>query len=301
MKKRVFDVPSSENALTGVSIGAAISGIRSVVTHQRLDFFLLAMDQLVNSASKWHFMFGGALKVPITIRLIIGRGWGQGPTHSQNLHSWFANIPGLKVVMPTFAQDAEELLLKSIFDPNPVIFLEQRWLHSFKNKKFKNKIKKIGESRLVRKGEDCTIISMSYYTIEALEAAKILSIKYNIKCEIIDLVSIKPIDYNKIFKSIKKTKRVIVIDTGFAICSIASEIISELSLKFLNILKTKPIKLSMPDMPVPTSYGLTKNLYHDKKSIIETVLKIFNKKKLYSELRDKKFHDIPGEWFKGPF
>ena len=134
-----------------------------------------------------------------------------------------------------------------------------------------------------------------------MEAAKILSIKYNIECEIIDLVSIKPIDYNNIFKSIKKTKRVIVIDTGFAICSIASEIISEISIKFLNLLKFKPIKLTMPDMPVPTSYGLTKNLYHDKRSIIETVLKIFNKKKLYSELDDKKFHDIPGEWFKGPF
>ena len=98
-----------------------------------------------------------------------------------------------------------------------------------------------------------------------------------------------------------KKKRVIVIDTGFAICSIASEIISEISIKFLNLLKFKPIKLTMPDMPVPTSYGLTKNLYHDKRSIIETVLKIFNKKKLYSELDDKKFHDIPGEWFKGPF
>ena len=116
--------------MTGVGIGAAIAGFKPVMTHQRLDFFLLAMDQLVNSAAKMHYMFNGQLKVPLTIRLILGRGWGQGPTHSQNLQSWFAHIPGLKVVMPSSAEDAKGLLLSSIFDPNPVIFLEHRWLHN---------------------------------------------------------------------------------------------------------------------------------------------------------------------------
>ena len=140
--ERVFDVPTSENALTGVSIGAALNGVRSVVTHQRLDFFLLAMDQLVNAAAKWHYMFGSQISVPITIRLIIGRGWGQGPTHSQNLQAWFNHIPGLKIVMPTHPEDAKNLLVESIFDPNPVIFLEHRWLHNIKGNiqdKFVNK------------------------------------------------------------------------------------------------------------------------------------------------------------------
>lgn len=128
-RERVFDMPTSEAGMTGVAIGASLNGIRCIMTHQRLDFFLLTMDQLVNNAAKWHYMFGGKSSVPITIRLILGRGWGQGPTHSQSLQSWFAHIPGLKVVMPTTPKDAKGLLLASIFDPNPVLFLEHRWLH----------------------------------------------------------------------------------------------------------------------------------------------------------------------------
>lgn len=127
---RVFDMPTSENAMTGIAIGAALNGIKPVMTHQRLDFFLLALDQLVNGAAKWHYMFGSQVTVPLTIRLILGRGWGQGPTHSQNLQAWFAHIPGLKVVMPTTPGDAKGLLLSSVFDPNPVVFLEHRWLHN---------------------------------------------------------------------------------------------------------------------------------------------------------------------------
>ena len=127
-KERVFDMPTSENAMTGVAVGLALGGYPSVMSHQRLDFFLLAMDQLVNSAAKWHYMFGRQNSIPIVIRLIMGRGWGQGPTHSQNLQSWFAHIPGLKVVSPTFAYDAKGLLLSSIRDQNPVVFLGHRWL-----------------------------------------------------------------------------------------------------------------------------------------------------------------------------
>jgi pyruvate dehydrogenase E1 component beta subunit len=126
---RVFDMPTSENAMTGIGVGLAITGYRPIMVHQRLDFFLLAMDQLVNSAAKWHYMFGGQQSVPLTIRLITGRGWGQGPTHSQNLHSWFTHIPGLKVVMPAFASDVKKLLVASIQDPNPVVFIEDRWCH----------------------------------------------------------------------------------------------------------------------------------------------------------------------------
>ena len=107
---RVFDVPTSEAAMTGIAVGAALRGVRSVTVHQRLDFFFLAMDQLINNVAKWHFMFGGQRSVPIVIRLILGRGWGQGPTHSQSVHSWFAHIPGLKVVMPTNAADAKGVI-----------------------------------------------------------------------------------------------------------------------------------------------------------------------------------------------
>ena len=121
--KRVFETPTSENAMTGIGVGMSLNNNPCVMMHQRLDFFLLAMDQLVNSAAKWHFMFGGKKSVPITIRLVVGKGWGQGPTHSQSLQSWFSHIPGLKVVMPSFPGDAYNLLKTSIRDPNPVIFI----------------------------------------------------------------------------------------------------------------------------------------------------------------------------------
>ena len=172
---RVFETPTSENAMTGVGVGMSIHKNPCVMMHQRLDFFLLAMDQLVNSAAKWHYMFGGQKSVPITIRLIVGKGWGQGPTHSQSLQSWFAHIPGLKVVMPSLPNDAYNLLKSSIRDPNPVIFIEHRWLHEIEEKKILIKnLKKNISAKLLNKGKDLTILSYSLSTIEILSMKKIL-------------------------------------------------------------------------------------------------------------------------------
>src|SRR3990167_9345153 len=201
-KDRVFDMPTSENGMTGIGVGASLTGYRPVMVHQRLDFFLLAMDQLVNSAAKWYYMFGGQCSVPLVIRLIIGRGWGQGPTHSQNLQAWFAHIPGLKVVMPAFPEDAKGLLLESIFDDNPVLFLEHRWLHNSEGRVPGGDYRvPIGSARIVRAGKDVTIISMSYMTVEALRAATYLE-KYGISCELLDLRTIKPMDWGAIFTSV---------------------------------------------------------------------------------------------------
>ena len=130
---RVFDMPLSENGMTGICIGAALSGLRPVMVHQRIDFALLAMDQLVNNAAKWHYMFDGLANVPLVIRVIIGRGWGQGPQHSQSLQALFAHIPGFKVVLPATAYDAKGMLISAIEDNNPVIFIEHRWLHNIKD------------------------------------------------------------------------------------------------------------------------------------------------------------------------
>lgn len=305
---RVFDIPTSENGITGVSIGAAINGVRSVITHQRLDFFLLAMDQLVNSAAKWYYMFGSKKSVPITIRLIMGRGWGQGPTHSQNLQSWFNHIPGLKVVMPSFPEDAKGLLISSIFDPNPVVFLEHRWLHSttsnIKNGDYRIKI---GKAKICKKGNDITIISMSYLTIEAIKAAKFLEKNFGIKSEVIDLRTIKPLDWNVVFNSVKKTGKLLVLDTGFTTGSVAAEIIAKISIEKFNYMKKPPVRLAMPDIPEPTSPALTKNLYVTSIEIIDSVLKILNKKsninkiKLKKALNYPKHHDIPDKNFEGPF
>ncbi len=301
-QNRVFDTPTSENAMTGVAIGLGLNGYKTVMVHQRLDFFLLAMDQLVNSAAKWHYMFGGKKNVPITIRLIVGRGWGQGPTHSQSLHSWFAHIPGLKVVMPTSPSDAKGLLLSSIFDKNPVIFIEHRWLHNLEGYVEKKDYRiDIGKPKTVCNGKDITIVSMSYMTIEALRAIKVLK-EFGIECSLIDLRTISPLDYSPIYRSLKKTGRLMVLDIGNSNVSISSEIVSKISIKFHNKLKAPPIVLGLPNAPVPTSFGLTKDFYPDAKKITKEVLSLFKiKKNLKNYFPTQKFHDIPGEWFKGPF
>jgi acetoin:2,6-dichlorophenolindophenol oxidoreductase subunit beta len=258
---RVFDMPTSENALTGVSIGAAIGGVRSVVTHQRLDFFLLAMDQLVNSAAKWHYTYG--VSVPITIRLIIGRGWGQGPTHSQNLQAWFAHIPGLRVVSPTSPSDAKGLLLSSIFDPNPVVFLEHRWLHNASGPVVKGDHRvPIGKANLIKEGTALTVVSMSYLTVEARIAVEYLA-RFNIYCELIDLRTIKPIDWDTLDASIIKTGRLLALDTGYSTGSVAGEIIATAVIKHFDYFKCSPRRLAMPDVPEPSSFGLTKDFFVD--------------------------------------
>ncbi|MBD62505.1 MAG: alpha-ketoacid dehydrogenase subunit beta [Gammaproteobacteria bacterium] len=303
-KNRVFDMPTSENAMTGVGIGASLNGVRSVVTHQRLDFFLLAMDQLVNGAAKYYYMYGSQKNVPITIRLVIGRGWGQGPTHSQNLQAWFSHIPGLKVVMPSTPEDAKTLLISSIFDPNPVIYLEHRWLHNSKGRVSEdNLIEKIGNAKILRKGKDITIVSMSYMTIESIRAAEFLSKEMNVDVEVIDLRSVKPIDWITIFKSVEKTGRIIVVDSGFTTGSIAGEIIARVSMERFNYLKVPPARLAMPDVPEPTSFALTKGFYIGSKDITKLTLKILNIEisENINVLDEPEFHDIPGPWFKGPF
>ncbi len=300
--ERVFDMPTSENTLTGVSIGAGLAGYRSVISHLRVDFFLLAMDQLVNGAAKWHYMFGGKTSVPITIRLIVGRGWGQGPTHSQSLQSWFAHIPGLKVVMPSTAYNAKGLLIASIFDNNPVIFIEHRWLHNQIGYVPKNEYKiPLQKAKIVKKGNDITIVSISFMVVEAIKAINFLN-QHKISCELIDLRTISPIDYLTINRSVKKTGRLLVLDTDNANVSVASEIVARISMNLFNFLKTAPKMIALPDVPTPSSFGLTKNFYPGSKEIVEKILKILKKSINTNKLSNSNdLHDVPGSWFKGPF
>jgi len=301
--ERVFDMPTSENAMTGVAVGAAMLGIRPVMVHQRLDFFLLAMDQLVNSAAKWHFMFGGTTSVPITIRLIMGRGWGQGPTHSQNLQAWFAHIPGLKVVMPTSAQDAKGLLLASIFDQNPVLFLEHRWLHNLSGVVPEQFYKTpLGSARTVRNGSHITIVAMSYMVIEAAHAVEHLS-REGIDCELIDLRTVSPIDWDLVFLSVRKTGRLIALDTGHATGSIAGEVLARVSSECWDSLKSAPQRIAMPDFPEGTSPALTKNYHPRAEHIVMKISKMLGKVIDTSGLAEKRSHphDVPGSWFNGPF
>ena len=298
-KKRIFEVPNSENTIMGLAVGAALGGISSVITHQRLDFFLLAMDQLVNSAAKWKYMFGKKKSLPITIRLIIGRGWGQGPTHSQNLQSWFYHIPGLKIVCPSNPKDAKQLLINSIFDPNPVIFIEHRWLHNICGPVEKPKIQKLSLNNVFSKGKDLTILSNGYLTIEAFKASKILEKEFGVIIEIIDLKLIKPLNLKLILDSVKKTKRLICLDTGMATGSISADIVSKVVSKIMKNLKSPPIIMGSPDIPIPSTYEGAK-FYLNYIDIIYKVKKILGIKKKINFKLDGPL-DVPGSWFKGPF
>jgi pyruvate dehydrogenase E1 component beta subunit len=300
---RVFDMPTSENAMTGIGIGASLYGLRPVMTHQRLDFALLSMDQLVNNAAKWRFMFGGRQGVPLTVRMILGRGWGQGPTHSQNLQAWFAHVPGLKVVMPGTAEDAKGLLLSAIFDPDPVIFLEHRWLYSLRGEVPEGLCRiPLGKAALLRNGLDVTVVSMSYMTIEALHAGDHLSAQ-GINCDLIDLRCVRPIDFEAIENSVLKTGRLLVLDTGNLTGSISGEIVSRITEKCWQNLKCAPQRLAMPDFPEATSPALTENYHVRAEHIVEKIGRMLFQDVEFSSLGRQRnhSHDVPGDWFEGPF
>lgn len=300
---RVFDMPTSENAMTGVAVGAAMGGLKPIMTHQRLDFFLLAMDQLVNGAAKAHYMFNGQLTVPLTIRLILGRGWGQGPTHSQNLQAWFAHIPGLKVVMPATAEDARGLLLSAIFDPNPVLFLEHRWLHATLGQIPVGDVRTpIGLARHARHGNDLTIVAMSYLVAEAMHAANWLETQ-GIGIDLIDLRTIRPLDWPSLFESVRRTGRLLALDTGFTTGSVAGEIITRVTLECWPNLRSAPRRLAMPDVPEPTSQALTRGFYVRAGNIAASALEMLGLDGNIAEvaLPEPELHDVPGDWFQGPF
>lgn len=301
--ERVFDMPTSEAGMTGIGVGAALGGNRCVMTHQRLDFFLLALDQVVNNAAKWQYMFGGqGSSVSLVMRLILGRGWGQGPTHSQNLQSWFAHIPGLKVVMPSTPADAKGLLLASIFDGNPVIFLEHRWLHQLEGEVPEGYYTTpIGEASIVQSGTDLTIVSLSYMNVEALHANAALKAA-GISAELIDLRSVRPIDWSTVFKSVQKTGRLLVLDTSNAPCSVASEVVATVASEQFASLKVAPRRVTLPDVPSPTSPALSEKYYPRAEEILAVIGDMLGRKIDVAPIGQRTSpHDVPGDWFKGPF
>ena len=300
---RVFDMPTSENAMTGIGVGASLYGLRPVLTHQRLDFALLSMDQLVNNAAKWRFMFGGQRGVPLTVRMILGRGWGQGPTHSQNLQAWFAHVPGLKVVMPATAEDAKGLLLSSIFDPDPVIFLEHRWLHNLRGEVPEGDCRiPLGKAKLLREGEDVTVVAMSYMTIEALHAVDHLA-EQGVHCDLIDLRCVRPLDWQAIEASVKRTGRLLVLDTGNLTGSISGEIVARVTANCWETLKCAPQRFAMPDYPEATSPALTEGYHVRAEHIAEKIGKMLFREVASAALSQQRKHphDVPGDWFSGPF
>ena len=221
-EERVSDLPCSENGMTGVAIGCALAGMRPILTHQRVDFAMLTLEQIVNQAAKWHYMFGGRMRVPLVIRMIIGRGWGQGPQHSQSLQAWFAHVPGLKVVMPSTPYDAKGLLVASIEDDNPVVVLEHRWLYNISGPVPEGMYRvPIGKARVMREGTDVTLVATSYMALEAFRAAEMLAVQ-GVSAEVVDVRSLRPWDEETVVASAAKTGRLIVTDTGWAAVGFAA-------------------------------------------------------------------------------
>lgn len=273
-RDRVFDTPICENALTGIAIGASLADLRPVLVHMRTDFLLLSMDQLINHAAKWKYMCGGKVSVPIVVRAIIGGGWGSAAQHSQPLQSLFTHVPGLKVVMPSSAYDVKGLLLSSICHDSPVIFIEHRWLYDYKEAvPLKPYFIPLGKAVLKRKGKDLTVIADSFMVILAMEAAKRLE-KEGIDMELIDLRTIKPLDYDLILSSVRKTGRAAVLDFGYKFCGISSEVSSFLAEKAFAYLKSPVLRLTLPDTPTPCSPVLEKVFYPDVENIVVMIKKM---------------------------
>lgn len=273
--ERVIDTPVSENGITGAAVGAALAGMRPILVHPRMDFMYYAMDQIANHAANWYYMFGGQVSVPLTIWGIINRGGEQAAQHSQALQAMFTHLPGLKVVMPSTAYDAKGLLVASIEDDNPVVYIDDRWLYEFVGEVPEEIYSvPIGKGIARKKGKDVTVVATSYMVHEAIKAAESVE-KEGIDIEIIDLLSLKPLDENIIFESVKKTGRLVIADGGWKTCGIAAEISARVAeSNILKQLKAPITRVSLPDTPAPASSVLEKVYYKKAEDIVSSVKKI---------------------------
>jgi pyruvate dehydrogenase E1 component beta subunit len=273
--ERVIDTPVSELATTGAALGASLCGARPIVIHPRVDFALLAVDQIVNQAAKWNHMFGGQIGCPLTVRLIINRGGEQGAQHSQSLHSWFAHIPGLRVVMPSTATDARDLLIASVLCDDPVVYIDDRWLYDEEED-----LQPVDENRcaltdqgprLTNTGSDITLVASSYSSLLCRKASSELA-KEGITCDVIDLRVIEPLKTDVILKSISKTGRLLAVDGDWSSCGFAGEVIARAVEELpLQTFKSKPARITLVSAPAPTSRALESLYYPSVESVVQKV------------------------------
>ena len=272
--ERVIDTPVSENAVTGSAVGAALVGMRPVVVHPRVDFMMYALDPIINEAANWHYMFGGKLSVPVVIWGIINRGGEQAAQHSQALHSLFAHIPGLKVVMPSTPYDAKGLMIAAIRDDNPVVYLDDRWSYEIEGEVPEEIYEvPIGKAVIRKEGEDVTLVAASYMVHNAVHAAEELA-RDGIEVEVLDMRTIKPLDKELLLASVKKTGRLVVADGGWKTCGIAAEITSLVFEEVFGFVKAPVARVTLPDIPAPASSPLEKAYYPNSGDIVQAVRKV---------------------------
>jgi pyruvate dehydrogenase E1 component beta subunit len=273
--ERVIDTPVSENGVTGVAVGAALAGMRPILMHPRMDFMYYAMDQIANHAANWHYMFGGQLSVPLTIWGIINRGGEQAAQHAQALQAMFAHIPGLKVVMPSNPYDAKGLLVASIQDDNPVVYIDERWLYDHVGEVPEELYSvPIGKGIVRKEGKDVTVAATSYMVYEASKAAEILE-KEGISVEVIDIRSLKPLDENLLFRSVRKTGRLVITDGGWKTCGMGAEIAARVAENdIFKKLKAPIVRVSLPDAPAPASSALEQAYYRKAEDLVKAIRKV---------------------------
>lgn len=277
-RERVIDSPVSEAACTGAAVGASLCGYRPIVVHPRVDFMILAIDQIVTQAANWSHMFGGQAHPQITIRGIINRGGEQGAQHSQALHGWFAHVPGLRVVMPATPKDARDLFIASVLCDDPVLFIDDRWLYEWTDT-----VGEVEELNLVEQGpkvlvegEDITLVAASHCTKLCVEAAQLLEAE-GISAEVVDLRVINPLKFEPIRKSVEKTRAVIAVDSGWSSCGLAGEIMARVGESFPPAyLKAAPARVTVASTPAPTSRALEEIYFITPQSIAEKARQTLN-------------------------
>lgn len=275
-RARVIDTPVSEWATTSAAIGASLNGLKPIVIHPRMDFMLFATDSIVNQAAKWNHMLGGQSSPAVCIRGIINRGGEQGAQHSQALHSWYAHIPGLKVVMPSSVADARDLLIAATLSPDPVVYLDDRWLYAREAEIEPARDIDLNTivNRVVREGTDITISASSYSTYLAEQASERLADE-GISAEVVDLRIINPFDSKALVESVEKTGRLLAVDGGWATCGLAAEILASVAENVdTRSMRAKPMRLTIPAAPAPTAKNLEKNYYPDVDAVMAAARRV---------------------------
>ncbi|MGA2160306.1 MAG: pyruvate dehydrogenase complex E1 component subunit beta [Dehalococcoidia bacterium] len=266
--ERVIDTPVSENAMTGVAVGAALAGMRPIVVHPRMDFMFYAFDPIINQAANWHYMCGGRSCVPVVFWAIINRGGEQAAQHSQAVHAMFVHVPGLKVVMPSNAYDVKGLFISAIRDDNPVVFIDDRWLYGFEGEVPEEPYSvPIGKASVRQAGVDCTIVASSYAVVQTMRAARIL-LEEGIAAEVIDLRSVKPFDIDLIISSVRQSGRLVVVDGGWKTCGFGAEVSALVDERAFEYLKAPILRVTLPDCPAPASSSLEKEYYAMENRIV---------------------------------
>jgi len=298
-RERVFNTPLSEDAMTGVAIGAAMAGFRPIHVHIRMDFLMLCMNQLVNMASKAHYMYGGTVKVPMVIRSMIGKSWGQGAQHSQGLHALFIHVPGLKVVAPSNAHDAKGCMIAAIRDDNPVIFVEHRLLYPTEAFVPEDAFTvNPGRGRLCTLGDDITIVGVSNMVVECLRAHELLA-DVGIQAEVIDPIWLVPLDIELIVNSVRKTGSLLVVDNAWTNCGAGAEILARVA-EQMSPQPVQMARMGFAPTPCPPSPVLEHEFYPNPAKIASRVHQMIQPDVLWEPNKDRAALAYQLQ-FRGPF